>query len=122
MAAELTVSISGNFTRATVPLVNELFGVFGSTLTIVGNNFIAGTQNIGTSNETLPLGDVSTDIGAVWIKNNDATNYVTAGADSTNQPIRVKAGMQSFTGWNGSSVNVKANTAACNIQFIIVQN
>ena len=91
------------------------------TITVSGNYFVSGVQNIGTTDETVSLGDIGT-VGWVLLKNLDGTNYVTAGSDGSVYPIKLKAGEEIKTRWNGAAVHLKANTAACNVAYLIVED
>lgn len=116
MADEYRISIQGKFEKT----LTQTFGYSGLLLDVAGTDCVKVTQTVGTSDETIPLGDVGT-IGRVFIRNHDATNYVTAGADDTNQPVKVLPGDQIITGWNGAAVHVKANTAPCFCEIFILE-
>lgn len=49
---------------------------------MTGDEMVNSTQTIGTSAETISLGEVSGAPGQLVIKNLDATNYVEIGGDS----------------------------------------
>jgi len=81
------------------------------------------TQNIGTTEEQIDFGDITT-LGWYMIYNNDATNYVEIGVRSggtsyyhakvlpkkTYGPVHATASMV-------SAIYAKANTAACEIEI-----
>jgi hypothetical protein len=85
-----------------------------------GDFFESGVQAIGTAEEELDYGDV-TSIGFVGIRNMDDTNYVEVGRTTGVYSIKLKAGEGFVARWNGNTVFVKANTAACNVEYIVTQ-
>lgn len=77
----------------------------------------AGVQNIGTSEETLSAGDLTTK-GWLFIRNLDGTNYVQVGFSTGVYGIRLEAGEPAvFRTEPAATVYLKANTAACDIQY-----
>lgn len=79
---------------------------------------IEGAPTIGTTEESLALGDVSS-VGLVIIKNMDPTNYVTVGNVTGQRPIRIPP-LTTFPLYlPGSAVFVAANTAPCKIVYKI---
>jgi hypothetical protein len=83
-------------------------------------------REIGTSSETIELGGFTT-IECLVLKNKDSTNYVTAtfdsaGNSSVDNILRVGAGkilvLTDVT--PGSDLLLQANTAACDVEIIIV--
>jgi hypothetical protein len=83
-------------------------------LTMAGTELIGNNQIIGTTNETIVLGDVTT-VGYVFIKNNDPTNFVTISVDSSQAQVIAKLLPGEFTLFkpNTSTINSKADTGAC---------
>lgn len=117
MADEYKITISGKFEKNDV---KELFGYSNLTIDVTGKNYVKVTQTIGTTDETVAKGDIGT-IGHVFIRNHDATNFVTWGADGTNYPGKVFAEDQAVSGFNGTDLHIKANTAACDCEVLIVE-
>lgn len=87
-------------------------------------------QTVGTAAaETLTLDNFTT-IEYVIVKNKDATNYVTvtisdsAGLGTTDTVVRVAAGRllvtPDVTGGSGKTITLQANTAACDVEVIVV--
>lgn len=120
MANEITIQSSiscanGNFK---LTLNNGQFRV---------NQSVAGGGSPGTvtvafaSATTISLADM-TKPGFVWIKNLDATNYVTYGPDSGGSMVgfgELKAGEETILRLSRTTPTVKmqANTAACEVQI-----
>lgn len=116
MPSELQVQGSIAFTKSGA-LISR---TFASTYFDVSGT--AGVQNVisvGTSDESLALGDIST-IGWIYLKNMDATNYISVGSDGTLYPIKLKAGEFFLGRWNAAAIHAKANTGACNMEYILI--
>jgi hypothetical protein len=78
---------------------------------------VEGIQNIGTSEETLGVGGLSTR-GWLYIRNLDATNYVQLGFATGAYGCRLKAGeFALFRAEAAADIYLKANTAAVNVQY-----
>ena len=75
------------------------------------------TVDVGTSEETVTLGDLSP--GFCRVINLDSTNYVELGFSTGVYGIKLRAnkGVALFERNGSSTIYVKANTAACKIQF-----
>ena len=86
----------------------------------------SGVQSIGTTAEALDVGDVSSN-GRLFLRNLDATNYVTFGPDDggTMKTLgRLKAGgdIAEFRLNSGVTIKLQANTAACNVQYELLSD
>src|ERR1043166_6864209 len=75
-----------------------------------------GVQNIPTTDATLDLNAIGT-IGYVYVRNLDATNYIIIGSDGSAYPLKLKAGEWAVFRWNAAAIHVKANTAACDVEY-----
>lgn len=77
-----------------------------------------GTVNIGTSEEVLAFGDI-TSLGIVWLLNMDATNFVELGPESSGAMVaalKLKAGEgYAIRLKPGVTWRAKADTAAVNL-------
>jgi hypothetical protein len=86
----------------------------------LGDYFESGIQNVGTAEESLDAGDVTT-IGFVGVRNMDETNYIEVGGTTGVYSIKLKAGEGFCARWNHNDVFVKANTAACKVEYLIIE-
>ena len=86
----------------------------------VGNKFESGAQSIGTSEEVLVKNDVGT-IGYCGIRNADTTNFVDFGASAGVYSIRLKPGEAAVLPWQKANVYALANTAACIVEYLLVE-
>ena len=115
MANELTVTVSTAYTKGEVDIPSR---TTRKTVTVTGNVLIEGVQSIGTSEETLALGEVATNLaGYIELINTDGTNYVEIGNSTGAYQIKLKAGEPAvfrLDGW--AAIYAKANTAAVLLQ------
>lgn len=117
MANEITYSISLSFTKATA---KDSLGSSGN-ISVSGSKFVHAVQSIGTSDEALGIGEITTP-GVVMARNIDSTNYVELGADGTNYVVKLLAGESAFFRIDGTAIHAKANTAACLVEFLVIDN
>jgi hypothetical protein len=87
-------------------------------VTVAGSRYIKAIQNIGTSEESVGLGELA-NIGYAIFHNMDATNYVEVGLATGVYQIKLKAGQWALLPLDGSAVFAKANTAAVNLEYFI---
>ena len=92
-------------------------------LTMAGSEMVQATQSIGTSSETLNLGDITGIPGAIVIKNLDATNYIEIGGDTGLTVFKIKLLAGQFVAFQPTSATIyaKANTAAVRVQIIATE-
>ena len=119
MANEISSSI--NFKAAKSGAKTAINSSFNLTMT--GNEMVQSTQSIGTTAETLNLGDITGAPGALIIKNLDATNFIEIGGDSglTIFKITVKKGQFAAFQPSSATIYAKADTAAVRIQIIATE-
>jgi hypothetical protein len=120
MANEITVTGSLTFAKGNVA-TNGLTRS-GQQFNVSGTNYTRKTQNIGTSAEVLALGEIGT-AGWFLIYNMDATNYVEV-LDSTggNVCLKIKPGEFACGRFGAAAPALKANTAAVNVDYIVVED
>lgn len=79
-------------------------------------------QIVGTSEEALSVGDVATP-GLVFLRNLDATNFVTWGTVTTDLGFQLNPGEWSVVRLkSGESILLQADTAACKVQVAVIAN
>jgi hypothetical protein len=87
-----------------------------------GDAFTHEIQQVGTSEEELAQGaDLGTP-GFILVKNLDSTNYVEVGSTTGVYDIKLKAGEAAIYRHNSATVYAKANTAACNVEYILIED
>lgn len=116
MANELQVAGAISFSQAGATLSKTFSNTY---FTVSGTSGISNIISVGTSDESLALGDIST-IGWVYFKNLDPTNYISVGSDGTLYPIKLKAGEFALMRWNAAAIHAKANTGACNFEYLLI--
>ena len=116
MANEIKSSINFSASKggARVALSSSFY------LTMSGSEMIQSTQSIGTTAETINLGDITGAPGGFVIKNLDATNYIEIGGDSGLTVFKIKIPAGQFAAFQPTSATIyaKANTAAVRVQII----
>lgn len=127
-ANEVTVNASIEYDDG---VEDESDSVIDMVLTSAGKRYTKHVQTIGTSEEALDLGDI-TSVGAIIIQNMDETNYVEI-KDGTGGTIIAylkpdttgdkKGGvmMMSRAGSGFQAPWAIANTAACKIRIFLVE-
>ena len=124
MANEISVacSLTGTKTGTTVT------GSTTKQITLTGSALFANTQNIGTSTEQVVFDAdaVAEGITYVYLKNDDATNYVEIGNAALAVIYgKLLAGQAVILAVNKAaasdpSIYARANTAACNLKIVAV--
>lgn len=89
---------------------------------VTGDKYLRHVQEIGTSEEAITLGDISTG-GLVWVHNKDTANYISIRPGTgENNMIKVNAGE-----WAGpfrfasAAPFAIADTAAVDVEFIMLE-
>lgn len=122
MANEITASVSvtcvnGSLRTAFQPASKQI------TQTALGGH--STVWNVGTSEEDLATGDIST-LGVMGLLNTDATNYVQIGPKSGGAMVaamRLKPGEPNFIRCEpGITWRAKADTAACKVLVWLMEN
>jgi hypothetical protein len=93
----------------------------GLQATMTGDAFAGGVVSVGTSKESLALGDVSTP-GWVLIKNLDDEHFVAVGADADSPFLKLKAGEFALFRMAGATLSAKADTAACLVEYYVIED
>ena len=115
MANEITTTVrfsvvNGNYDPGTI-------AISGGTFDQDAAGAQEGVQEIGTSEESLTDTNLVTK-GWLFIRNLDDTNYVQLGFSTGVYGCRLEAGEFSlFRTEPSASIYLKANTAACNVQY-----
>lgn len=123
MANEIKVTVNGTVTNGKYS--NEFKpGTLSFDQAAVGAH--APVVSVGTSEEDLSIGDVSTP-GWLFLRNLDATNYVDYGGKSTGGTMvalgRIKAGDVAVLRMNPSAtLRWKANTSAVKVQALLLES
>ena len=119
MANELQYTITGEYQKG-----NSIKSSFGGTKikkSISGNTKLGGTVSVATSEEAIPIGEVTAAGAFIWVKNLDDTNYIElrTATGASNDAVKVPAGKEVAFYW-GSDVSAPywiANTAACLVEW-----
>jgi hypothetical protein len=97
-------------------------GSRNTTLTMAGDQHLSNVQVVGTSWEAIQIGDVST-IGYVYARNQDATNFVQLALANDGSGIFAKliAGDVAIFPAQTATMYAKADTANCNVHFVVIE-
>jgi len=115
MADEISITMrfdvtNGSYAPGTVSLTNALFDQAAA-------GGAGELQNIGTTEESLSAGNLTTK-GWLYIRNLDDTNYVQLGFSTGVYGCRLEAGEPAlFRTEPAATIYLKANTAACDVQY-----
>lgn len=125
MANEISVSGSLSVTNGKFKYQSPQSGSLKFDQTTAGGGN-PGTVNIGTSDEVISLGDISTP-GWCWMKNLDDTNYVDIGPTSAGAivpMIRMEAGETAGPFRLNPSLTLRgqANTAAVDVLIHVMED
>jgi hypothetical protein len=85
---------------------------------VSGNHFQAGSQSVGTSEEGIGLGDI-TSLGWFALRNLDATNKVYWGnvTGQLNNELLPGERVYARAKSGNNAIRVQADTAACEVEF-----
>jgi hypothetical protein len=118
MADELTLSLTARLSKGSL---SKSFSSGRLSIDVTGTNVIDNVQAVGTSEEVVNIGEAAAG-GYLIAQNLDTTNYVeirpnTGVADL----VKLKAGEVAMFRTAADAVPYAiANTAACNVRFIII--
>ena len=116
MANEISVSLSLRYSNS--PTSASLAASFLADQ--VGSKYESGIQTVGTAEENLAKNDVGT-IGYIAVRNTDPDNYVELASSTGVYSVKLRAGESCFIPWEGAQVIAKANTAACDVEYMIIE-
>ena len=118
MANELNLTLSLLYTKGLAVFDRSIT----NQITVTGTAVTHDVQNIGTTEETLALGDVSPS-GFAFFRNLDGTNYVELGKATGVYAVKLKAGEWSLLRLDTwSSIFAKANTAAVDLEYMLISD
>jgi len=118
MANEITLNLQLDYSKSGAVLKRTV----SMNVTVTGDSLTHGVQSVGTSEEALTI---SADIGTpgyTFLKNLDATNYIEVGSTTGVYDIRLKAGEIALYRHNSAALYAKANTAACLLEYLVIED
>lgn len=118
MANELRLSLTLSFDKGGASIQKSKT----PSLTVTGTLFAHGVQNVGLVEEELTLVTGMGTLGYVYLHNLDATNFISAGSVTGELGIKVKPGEIALFRTNGAGIFVLADTAACDIEYVIIED
>lgn len=122
MANELTMGASLSYQKGNSPTID--WSKSGKKVTVSGNTYTMATVSVGTSEEAIPLAEVTAAGALMAVENLDDTNYIEIrdATGASHDVIRVGPREPALFRF-GSDVTAPywiANTAACLVQYILI--
>jgi len=118
MANEVTVTATLTVDNGNVQMDKSIT----KSVTMTGNVVQNGVQEIGTSDEQLTVvADVGT-YGYILLRNLDSTNYIEVGAITAQYTAKLSAGEIALFRPAANAIYAKANTAACDLEYWLVED
>ena len=118
MSDELVIGLTFSFSKSGAKVIRSE----NISVDITGDAFSHEVQSVGTTEEALAQGaDLGTP-GYILIKNLDSTNYVEVGSTTGVYDIKLKAGEVALYRHNSATVYAKANTAACLVEYVLIED
>lgn len=121
MADEITVNLSLRVRNGYLISENS---TGNSLVSMSGSNASGGAQNIGTTAETINVGDVST-AGYSFFRNLGPTNFVEIGTGTGGSFVsfaKLKVGESAVVRLGTNAPTARANVAAVNLQYMILSD
>jgi hypothetical protein len=122
MANEITVTASLRYTASVAPLFKILKSLSISVSPTAGAEYLSGSQEIGTGEENLAKGEIGT-IGWLIARNlsTHASAFVEFGHYTGRLSAKCLAGEILVARYDAAQIIAKATTAACVIEYLIVE-
>jgi hypothetical protein len=124
VANEIEISMRMAFSKSSRSANTDDMNALGLTFTMSGTDYVKGTQTIGTTAEVLGKGEITTP-GFLFIKNLDGTNYIElekATFSTTAGTVKIKAGEVALFRVASSTIYACANTAACDVSYLMIED
>ena len=121
MANEITVTASLRYTASAAPLYKILKSLSINVSPGTGAKYVSGSQNIGTSEENLVKGGITT-IGWLIARNlsTHSTAFVEFGHTTSKLSAKCLAGDVLVARYDSTNIIAKATNAACDIEYLII--
>lgn len=119
MAGEAQITVALQFAKGTISTVVLASGAVSRD--VAGTKYVRNVQSVGTSIEALLLGDVTATGGLCILHNADPTNYIEVFPNATDAAcLKLLPGDWQLVRFGSAAPNVKANTAACDLEYFLV--
>lgn len=115
MANEISVTGSISLSNTNIEITKS----FSDLVTQTTERYHASVQTIGTTEEALTIGDIST-IGYGIFHNADTTNFIELGLTGS-YTVKLKAGEWAIFRLDSNAPYAKADTAACKLEYILLE-
>lgn len=118
MANELKIVAGMNFSKGGAKANRR----FSESVDVTGDAFTHQVQSVGTTEEVLEQGAEVGTPGYMIVKNLDTTNYIEIGSTTGVYDIKLKAEEFALYRHNSATIYAKANTAACLVEYWLVED
>lgn len=119
MADEATVTTTLAFAKGSV---STTISDSAQTYDVSGTKYVKGVQNVGTSEEALDMGSI-TSPGWCYMRNLDATNFVSVRpATAETDLIKIKPGEHICFRMIATAPYVIADTSTVDLEYLIVED
>jgi len=116
MAQEIKITTTLRYAKS--PASASLSTTFASNQT--GDKYEAGVASIATTETVLHKGDIGT-IGYMSVRNNDTVNSVQLGGSTGVYSVKLLPGEGTTGPWQHANVYALANTAAVEVEFLLIE-
>jgi hypothetical protein len=117
MANEISVTIDLSYSKGGA----KYNRTFSKKITQTGDSYNSAIQSIGTVEEEVAQGAEVGTPGVVLVHNLDSTNYIEIGSTTGVYDIKLLAGEAWTYRHNSATIYAKANTAACLLEYSIIE-
>jgi len=118
VANELSLIVNFDFSKGGAEVSKQL----SKKITVAGDAFTHGIQEIGLVEEEIAQGVELGTPGYLLIKNLDTTNYVEIGSTTGVYDIKLKALEFALYRHNSGTVYALADTAACLVEYCLIED
>jgi len=89
---------------------------------VTGDAFVHEVVEIATSETTITQKTEMGTPGYIFLKNMDSTNYTEVGVTTGVYTVKLKAGEIALYRHDGAAILAKANTAACLLEYCLIED
>lgn len=123
MSKEATITVTLSYANPTANILSNTRTSGAVSVDVAAAGYEQNVQAVTTSKAALGLGGVAV-VGYCLLHNADSTNFIQVYPNGTDAAcLRLKAGEWALVRFDqGSTPNVKADTATCNLEYFLLSN
>ena len=119
MANELGIRVVMDFVKSGSSEVH--IDTFTKYFDVTGEIAVQSSLSVGITKENISKPTDMGTIGYVFLWNRDSTNFVEFGDDADGPSIKLLAGEFGMFRWGATNVSAKADTAACVVEYALIE-